>query len=256
MPPSIPAGRVTRWVFAALTVAALGACAPRQPLDISEVVKSSEAGAPPEQVIGTVRSSQTTYALKGSDFCRLNRAGVPDPVLDYLQQKFFEDVDFLVRYWVLGEGLGNCSWCYPQQVDLSGLDSGAPAKQSPPKVRYGYGAPPGMPDWYEPWNAVTRRQSITVDGILGMVKSGAPEERVVQAVRSSRIEHIVATGGLGRIGTHLQIGLKGSDLARLCKEGVPESVVDALQSSVLSQYVEMQRLRYQNMGKAPGGGFF
>jgi hypothetical protein len=255
MQRSIPAGRVPRWLVAVLAVAALGACAPRQPLDISEVVKSSEAGAPAEQVISRVRSSQTTYALKGSDFCRLSRAGVPDPVLDYLQQGFFDHVDFLVRYWVLGESLGNCTWCYPQQVDLSGLETGDPAKQSPPTVRFGYGEPPGMPDWYEPYNAATRRRTITIDGLRSMAQSGASEEAMVQAVRASQIQNVVATGGLGRIGTHLQIGLKGSDLARLCAEGMPESVVDALQSSVLSQFVELQRLRYQNRGKAPGGGF-
>jgi hypothetical protein len=47
------------------------------------------------------------------------------------------------------------------------------------------------------------------------------------------------------------VGLSGSELAALHHEGVPDPVLDALQEQYLAQFVEFQRLRYQNWGKGP-----
>jgi hypothetical protein len=47
------------------------------------------------------------------------------------------------------------------------------------------------------------------------------------------------------------VGLSGSLLATLHHEGVPDLVLDALQEQYLAQFVEYQRLRYQNYGHGP-----
>jgi len=52
------------------------ACALTQPLAIAEAVKMSQSGTPPEEVIQRIRSSRTTYALRGSDFGKLKGVGV------------------------------------------------------------------------------------------------------------------------------------------------------------------------------------
>ena len=73
-------------LFATLLLGACSILSPRPVMPISEVVNLK--GAPPEQVVSRVRSSRTTYALRGSDFGKLADAGVPPKVLDQLQQSF------------------------------------------------------------------------------------------------------------------------------------------------------------------------
>src|SRR5690349_2182731 len=112
--------------FAAAAALSLLGCAgvsQRPVTPISEVVQAASTGQP-AQAIERAKSTRTTYALKGSDFGKLADAGVPDEVLDYLQQSWYDDVDILTRYWVLGEGLGNCNRCYPQPLDLDSLAAG------------------------------------------------------------------------------------------------------------------------------------
>ncbi len=106
-------------IFAMICVVVLSAgTAFASPLPISEVVKMGGSGARPQDVIQRLRASQTSYALRGSDFGKLKAAGVSDEVLDYLQQSFVSNVDQLTRYSVIGPRLGGCSYCYPQPVDL------------------------------------------------------------------------------------------------------------------------------------------
>src|SRR5215470_14904405 len=96
----------------ALAALLLSSCAalytPRQPLPIAQVVELSKSKASPDDVIQRIRTSGTTYQLRGSDFAKLKAQGVSDPVLDFLQQSLVNDMDFLTRYWVLGENLGGC----------------------------------------------------------------------------------------------------------------------------------------------------
>jgi hypothetical protein len=233
----------------ALTALLLGACATRTPMPIDEVVQRSRQGQPADQIVGELRGARTTFALRGSDFGRLAQAGVPDAVLDYLQQSFVNDVDLQTRYWALGESLGGCSGCYPQQVDLSGLDSGGSAQQRPPRTFYRFSQPPGMPDWFRPYSA--KRRTISLDDIRRMAQQGASTEELVRAVRSARLDRTIGVAGLGAIRTHPVAGLSGSELARLRAEGIPDPVLDEIQNAFLSQFVELQRLRYQHLGKGP-----
>jgi hypothetical protein len=234
-------------VLLALGALLLGACATRAPMPIDEVVQRSRQGQSAEQVIGEVRGARTTFALRGSDFGRLAQAGVSDAVLDYLQQSFVNDVDLQTRYWALGESLGGCKACYPQQVDLSGLDSGGSAQQRPPSTYYTYAQPPGLPDWFRPYSA--KRSTISLDAIRRMARDGASTEEMLRAVRSARLDRTIGVAGLGAIRTHPVAGLSGSELARLRAEGIPDPVLDAIQNAFLSQFVELQRLRYQHLGK-------
>ncbi|HEV8646403.1 MAG TPA: hypothetical protein VGR01_12640, partial [Burkholderiales bacterium] len=115
LPKNSPGITNTLALLLALSAAfVLGACSilsPRPVTPISEVVNLSKGG-PPERVVNRIRTARTTYALRGSDFGKLADAGVQPKVLDHLQQSFYDDVDLLTRYWVLGESPGGCTSCY------------------------------------------------------------------------------------------------------------------------------------------------
>lgn len=224
-------------------------CAAQVPMQFEDVVQRGRAGQPADQIIGAVRASRTIYALQGSDYGKLAQVGIPPPALDYLQQSFINDVDLLTRYWATGESLGGCHACYPQQVDLSGLGNNLSAQQGPPSTYYRPGQPLGLPNWYRPFSA--RIKSISVDEVRSMTKAGASNQAMIDAIRDARLTQIIGVGGLGSFGTHPLAGLSGSELARLRQEGIPDPVVDELQVAFVGQFVEIQRLRYQNLGKGP-----
>jgi hypothetical protein len=246
------AARAARALSAVPVLAALllTACATPQPMPIGQVVTRSQQGQSADQIVGAIRTSKTTYALRGSDFCRLKQAGVADAVLDHLEQSFFDDVDLFTRYWVLGQSVGGCARCVPQQVDLSNMSN---PTQSPSSTAYtGYG-PQGMPDWYRPYYP-SRGKTLTLDGIVQMAKQGVPEQEQVTTVRDGKLEPIIgAESPLSGIRTRPVATLTGSALARLCSEGVPPAVVDEVQTKFLGQFVEIERLRYQNLGGGPNG---
>lgn len=233
------------------------ACAgvgPRPPLPVSEVVAMSKSGTAPELIITKIRTTRTAYAAHGSDFGKLADLGVKPPVLDVIQVRFVNDVELLTRYFVLGESLGGCVYCFPQPLDLANLASGGNG-MSPhlPTGNYtGAGRPPGVPEWVpsSPGIAFAGAPGITVDEIATRAKEGMPAEELASQIRRSRVEGLIATGGL-TLGTMSSVGLSGSLLATLHQEGVPDVVLDALQEQYLAQFVEFQRLRYQNYGKGP-----
>jgi hypothetical protein len=242
---------VARFAVALLILPALasGATPYVAPLPIGEVVSLSNSEAGPEQVLQRIRSTGTTYALRGSDFAKLKAAGVSDPVLDYLQQSFVDDVDLLTRYWVLGKSLGGCNFCYPQPVDLNAMQSGYANVSATPPSRYVPSKPPGMPDWlpYPPF-AVTGSR-LAVNQIVDMASSGMPEAELVQRIRGTHLIHVIGIGGHTAVRTHPIAGLGGAELARLKEQGVPDGALDALQGQFLAAFIETERLRYQNLGK-------
>jgi hypothetical protein len=233
-----------------LPVLLLAACAAPQPMPFGQVVARSQQGQSADQIVSAVRAAKTTYALRGADFGKLKQAGMADPVLDYLQVSFMNDVDLLTRYWVLGESVGGCARCVPQQVDLSNLTD---PRQAPTSTSYyGYG-PQGMPDWYRPYSATTK--AISLDTIVQRAKQGVPEQELVAALRESRLDEPIIGGQSPTSGirTHPVPSLTGSQLASLREQGVPDPVLDEIQTVFLGQFVELARLRYQNLGKGPAG---
>ena len=224
---------------------------PRTPLPIAEVVKLSKSNASPQQVIQRIRDSGTTYALRGSDFPKLKALGVADPVLDYLQQSFVDDLDLYTRYWVTGEGLGSCSFCYPQPVDVDKLESGYGVVPAQAPGYYRPDRPAGVPDWvpYPPNPAST--QPISVSDIEQMAKDGVPEAEMIERINHSRLARVIGVGGTFPLRTQPVAGLMGSELARLRDGGVGYGALDALQGQFLAQFIETERLRYMNIGKGP-----
>jgi len=243
------------WVAAVLFVllASAGLAAaerPHQPLPIGELVSLSNSAATSEEVIQRVKGAATTYALRGSDFAKLKAAGVPDAVLDYLQQSLIDHLDLLTRYWTLGGGLGGCSFCYPQPVDLAAMRSGYPSVSSTPPTRYMASKPPGTPDWvpYPPSRLGGTR--LSVSQIVELANNGTSQEQLIQRIRGAYLEHVIGSAAPpAAIRSHPIAGLSGAQLARLNAQGVPEAVLDALQGQFLAAFIEAQRLHYLNWGK-------
>jgi hypothetical protein len=232
------------------------ACAgvgPHPPLPISEVVALSKRDTQPELVIAKLRSTKSVYAPRGSDFGKLADLGVKAPVLDAIQVSFVGDVELLTRYYALGESLGGCVYCFPQPLNLASLASGGNG-MSPdlPTGNYtGAGRPPGVPQWVPvPPGGAFRGADLSIDDVVKRFKDGVPAETLVRQVRASRLTGLIAQGGL-TLGTMSSVGLTGSRLAALHTEGLPDAVLDALQEQYLAQFVEYERLRYQNSGKGP-----
>lgn len=224
--------------------------AARQPLPIAEVVNLSKSGTPPEQVIQRIKSSRTTFGLRGSDFAKLKAAGVRDPVLDYLQQSFVDDLDQLTRYWVLGEGLGGCAFCYPQPVDLNTMQSGYGRVKATRPGRYTLSKPQGTPDWVPFPPSASVGPPLSVEQIVDMARKGTPKGKLVQRIRTAQLTDVIGVGSAG-IRSHPTAGLGGAQLARLKERGVPNRALDALQGRFLAMFIETERLRYQNLGKGP-----
>lgn len=241
---------IARLLVALLALAAFSSFAdgPRQPLPIREVVELSNS-APSEQVIQRIRDSATSYTLRGSDFAKLKAAGVPDLVLDYLQQSFVDDLDLSTRRWVMGSSLGGCSFCYPQPVDLSTMQSGFANVASTPPTHFPASKPRGTPHWVPYPPAYLGGASLSVAEIVAMAKGATPEAELVQRIRSAHLTHVIGIASSGLLRTHPLAGLGGAELAGLAGQGVPDSALDALQAQFLAQYIETERLRYLNWGK-------
>jgi hypothetical protein len=238
---------------ALLLATALQGCAvsSRTVTPISRVVEISRESASPELALSRLRESRTTYALRGSDFAKLDRLGVPAAVLDHLQQSFVNDIDLLTRYWVLGESLGGCSACYPQPVNLAALDAGSNGMASATDLGryYNYARPPGVPDWVPASPNTFNAPRLTVGEVAAAARQNVPTEELVRRVENSYLDGLIATGGFKGVSTHLEAGLRGSELAALGREGVPEPVLDAIQAKFLAQWIEFARIRYQSWGK-------
>jgi hypothetical protein len=235
-------------VAAALTLASAIATA-RTTYPIDQVVTQSRQGVSAGSIIGDIKAGRTSYALRGSDFGKLKAAGVQDEVLDYLQRLFIGDIDLLTRYWALGEGLGKCAYCYPQEVDLSGLASGGKAAQSPPPLQYRPVQPLGVPSWHQPWSAGFGGRTFKIATMRDMAREGRSEAEMLAVMKNGAPDRVVGVGGIGQFGTKPLPGISGSELAQLRADGLPDKVLDELQARFLSAYVENARLRYQNYGK-------
>ena len=78
-----------------------------KPVTVAEVVKMSQDKVPAGVMIDKMRQSGTVYRLKASELAKLKEEGVPDAVINYMQQTYLnavrrnqalEDWD----YWTMG----------------------------------------------------------------------------------------------------------------------------------------------------------
>jgi hypothetical protein len=166
--------------------------------------------------------------------------------LDHLQQSLVSDVDVLTRYSVTGPDLGGCPFCYPQPVDLDRVVSGYGARIARAPGRYGFGLPPGVPDWVPSslGSCPCARESVT--SIAEMSRQGVADPQILALLRKSRLGNPGDRHDPGLERARPPAGMSGSDLARLRSMGVSDTVLDALQARFLGQLVETKRLEYQS----------
>ncbi len=217
---------------------------------IADVVESAQKGASSDQMIAEIRTARTTYALRGSDFARLAERGVPDPVLDELQQRFFAEVQFQTRRWFSRGRTGGPASQFPQPLDLERLDQGGngmAATESVGRVMHGT-RPQGVPEWVPPYPPL-RGPVISANAVVDMTNSGKPTEEIVATVLGSRVDILYADSHTysSRFRT---AALTGSQFARFAQQGVAPEVLDALQAVYIAQHVERSR----NTGSRGTGG--
>jgi hypothetical protein len=220
-----------------------------QPLPIRDVIEMSGSGVSAQDTIARIRSSKTTYALHGSDFGKLKSLGVPDRVLDYLQQSFVLDVDMLTRYWAGGESLGGCSFCYPQSVDLDNMSTRYAAGGADTPGHYRPSLPTGVPDWVRPDLRSMASKRLTLADIEEMSKRGDSDAQIIDVLSRSRLNVRTYGRTSNVIRTQSFAGPSGAEFARLHSEGLSDRVLDEVQARFLAQFIEAERLRYQNLGK-------
>lgn len=62
------------------------------PFLVSEVVETAQGGAPAEEIVARMRAGGGVYRLRASELARLREQGVPDEVIDYMQETWLEQV--------------------------------------------------------------------------------------------------------------------------------------------------------------------
>ncbi len=62
------------------------------PVTVADIVKMSKDNVPADEIIRKMRESRTVYRLRASELARLKEEGVPDAVIDYMQQTYLNAV--------------------------------------------------------------------------------------------------------------------------------------------------------------------
>lgn len=95
----------------AATLATGCASIPRiEPLTVEQIVQLSKDGLPAKDIIERIDDTRTVVPIRGSQFAKLRTEGVDDEVLDHLQRRYLQAVEYDSRlrtqqmYW--GAGMG------------------------------------------------------------------------------------------------------------------------------------------------------
>ncbi len=112
--------RISRNVAALLCLALLAGCAGMQrrpPPTLEQVVEMSQAGKPAEEIIRELQDTRAVFPLTGSQIAGLHDQGVPDTVLDYLQNAYAESIRWDARLRYQNSFLWyDCFYCYHRPV--------------------------------------------------------------------------------------------------------------------------------------------
>jgi len=78
-----------------LSLSLLAGCAysvsnPRPPVSVPQILELSKAGVPPGDIVQKMRDSGAVYRLEASQLAQLQERGVPDAVLNYMQQTYLD----------------------------------------------------------------------------------------------------------------------------------------------------------------------
>ncbi len=243
--PTATLTRMTLLVFASALFAGCSSFAPRPAVPIAELTRAAQSGQSSDQMISTIRTNRTVYALRGSDFAKLAERGVPEPVLDELQQQFFSKVQLMTRRWYIERISGGPTEFFAQPVDLDNLDRGGNGMA--PTTNLGrvtsLGRPPGVPVWVPANPASPFAANISVNDVLQMAKQGRPTEEIIATIRDSHIQPLYSDSGFTVARTRTA-AITGSEYARLARQGVAVEVLDALQATYLTDHVEWCRKQY------------
>lgn len=91
----------------------------RQPPSLDQVVEMSKAGTPPEEIIRELQATHAVYPLTGSQIARLHEQGVPDTVLDYMQNVYMDRVRRESRMSYDSAIWWNCFYCHHRPMIIA-----------------------------------------------------------------------------------------------------------------------------------------
>lgn len=124
-----------------LTLIGLAGCASAPfgeeppPVSPEQIVEMSKRGDNAAGIIGEIQKSRTVYNLTASQFVQLSKDGVPDAVLDHMQQTHLKEVardarrDAANDLWLAGIGWYGHPWYATPRVIY------VPVRTRPPKDR-------------------------------------------------------------------------------------------------------------------------
>jgi hypothetical protein len=64
----------------------------KPPVTVPQIILMSREGVPAEDIIQKMKESGTVYRLKADQLAQLKEEGVPDAVIDYMQQTYIDAV--------------------------------------------------------------------------------------------------------------------------------------------------------------------
>lgn len=102
-------------LLAVPVILALAGCASmdrRPPPSLDQIVEMSKAGKPPEEIVRELQETRAVYPLTGSQIAKLHEQGVPDSVLDYMQNAYMDRVRWESRMNYDSPFWWNCFHCY------------------------------------------------------------------------------------------------------------------------------------------------
>jgi len=109
--------RIKTYVVCVVLFAGCTSMQRRPPPSLEQVVEMSQAGKPAVEIIRELQETRAVYPLTGSQIARLHDQGVPDTVLDYLQNAYADHIrwDARLRYENSYPWYG-CFYCYHRPV--------------------------------------------------------------------------------------------------------------------------------------------
>ena len=91
----------------------------RPPPSLEQVVEMSRAGTAPEEIIRELQETRAVYPLTGSQISRLHEQGVPDTVLDYMQNVYMDRIRWESRMSHDSPFWWNCFYCYHRPMIIA-----------------------------------------------------------------------------------------------------------------------------------------
>ncbi len=89
----------------------------RPPPSIDQIVEMAQAGKPPEEIVRELQETHAVYPLTASQIVRLHEQGVPDAVLDYMQNAYADNIRWQARAQYEGAYFWyDCFYCYHRPV--------------------------------------------------------------------------------------------------------------------------------------------